>query len=147
MLDTAFSRVHAQCYAWRESLRVMRIMETPITMNQEHSHPYELRGNLQWLIIFHLFSPASFSLPTPPFSSCLTNATALEVVSCTRGSASTRPMQLSLDMSAIHCSFLFPEHESKPNKDAQIGTWVAHVAHMLQGLSACEAALEEKGRW
>jgi len=63
------------------------------------------------------------------------------------GSASTRPMQLSLDMSAIHCSFLFPEQVSKPNKDAQTATRVVHVAHMLQGLSACEAALEEKGRW
>ena len=50
-------------------------------------------------------------------------------------------------MSAIHCSFLFGEQESKSNNDAQTGTRVAHVAHMLQGLSACEAALEEKGRW
>jgi hypothetical protein len=56
-------------------------------------------------------------------------------------------MQLSLDMSAIHCSFLFPEQKTKPNNDAQTGTRVANAAHMLQGLSACEAALEEKGRW
>jgi len=57
-----------------------------------------------------------------------------KVIICDRHHASTRPMQLSLDTSTTHSSYLFP---------GVCGGWLSMLDQGLrfhQGLRACEAA-------